>query len=395
MLFAMAFLVNFLIGGVTGLYLADVPTDAIFHSNMFVAAHFHFTLVGGAVFGFLGAFDYWFPKMTGRQLDQRLGRAHFWLMEVGFLGTFLPLFLAGVRGEPRWQAYISPNVATINLISSLFAIMIVASVAVFAYNFLSSWIAGKRALANQWGSRTLEWTRPEPAAADQLLAPGVGHGRPLRLRARRHPHDGGRMTLAGASDDAAVVEPASLHAGSRPEQVRLGTILMILSDVIFVLALLLGWIYLHGLNTPGPVPHLRRGGARDRRQRDRRRSSGDRRARVPLGPGRPSTGQEGRVRAGATLAWVISLAALAGDLVVFADLKFATPFHAYASGIELFVLYHAFHLLIALIAGGLALGRLLKGRLAGREYVMSAVGYWYWWVAVMAVALTVVMATVK
>ena len=69
MAFAIAFGVNFLIGGVTGLYLADVPTDTQFHGNMFTVAHFHFTLVGGVMFGFLAALYYWFPKMTGRQLD--------------------------------------------------------------------------------------------------------------------------------------------------------------------------------------------------------------------------------------------------------------------------------------------------------------------------------------
>ena len=84
----------------------------MFHGDMFTVAHFHFTLVGGSVFGFLAGFYYWFPKMTGRQLDARLSKLHFWLFEIGFLGVFLPLFYAGMQGEPRWQAFVDPKFGT-------------------------------------------------------------------------------------------------------------------------------------------------------------------------------------------------------------------------------------------------------------------------------------------
>ena len=210
-----AFIFNFLIGGVTGLYLADVPTDAIFHSNMFTLAHFHFTLVGGTVFGFLAAFYYWFPKMTGRQLDPWLSKLQFWLFEIGFLGVFIPLFLAGIRGEPRWQAYIVPSVATENLISSLFAILIVASVAVLAYNILSSWIAGRHAEVNQWGGRTLEWTLPSPV-------PLVNFPHPVVVTEGAYDYGSGgsrvmgRPTLAGAGVDTVTFATPAPHAGSGP-----------------------------------------------------------------------------------------------------------------------------------------------------------------------------------
>ena len=104
LLFVLGFMVNFIIGGVTGLYLADVPTDVAFHGGMFVTAHFHFTLVGGIVFGFFAGFYYWFPKVFGRRLDVGLGKLHFWLFEIGFMGTFLSLFYAGLQGEPRWMS---------------------------------------------------------------------------------------------------------------------------------------------------------------------------------------------------------------------------------------------------------------------------------------------------
>ena len=393
MLFGLAFIVNFLIGGVTGLYLADVPTDAIFHSNMFVAAHFHFTLVGGAVFGFLAGLYYWFPKMTGKQLDPWLSKLHFWLFEIGFLGTFIPLFLAGIRGEPRWQAYISPSVETANLIASLFAVVIVLSVAVFAYNIITSWVSGRQAAANPWGARTLEWTVPSPVPLVNFPAPVVVMAGPYDY-GRGGPKTMGRLTLAGASDDAAVEASPPVHAHSRGDQVKLGTLLMILSDVVFVLAMFLGFLYLHALNTQGAFKGPDSAPAVA--------------ASVVLavaavvaalswqwGRAGAAKGDSARARAGVISAFLITLAAFVGDLFVFAALKFPVPFHAYASGIETFVLYHAFHLLITLIIGGLVMGRLLSGRLARRSYVLTAAGYWFWWVAAGAVMTTLVTAFIK
>ncbi len=395
MLFALAFIFNFLIGGVTGLYLADVPTDAIFHSNMFVVAHFHFTLVGGTVFGFLAAFYYWFPKMTGRQLDPWLSRLHFWLFEIGFLGVFIPLFLAGIRGEPRWQADISPSVATANLISSLFAILIVASVAVLAYNILSSWIAGRRAEVNQWGGRTLEWTLPSPV-------PLVNFPHPVLVTEGPYDYGSGgsrvmgRPVLAGAAVDTASFTPNAPEAGSRARQVRMATFLLIVSDAVFVLAVYLAFVYLHVLNTQGQFK--------------------------PSTESTPSIlgivlvtaasvlaalayswGQRGlrtddsrRVRAGLTLAWVISIGALVGDVLTFGGLGYAVPLHAYGSFMSLYIVYHAVrHLLIGVVIGALVLGRLYSGRLAGRDYVIQATGYWFWWVAITAVVMTVLIATIK
>ena len=392
MLFALAFIVNFLIGGVTGLYLADVPTDAIFHSNMFVVAHFHFTLVGGAVFGFLAGLYYWFPKMTGRQLDPWLSKLHFWLFEIGFLGTFIPLFLAGIRGEPRWQAYISPSVATANLIASLFAIVIVASVAVFAYNLITSWIAGRRAAANPWGARTLEWTIPSPVPLVNFPAPVVvmagpydyGMGGPKTM-GRPDPR-GSLRRRRGRSCTALCTRD------SRADQVQLGTLLMILSDVVFVLAMFLGFLYLHGLNTQGAV------------QRASSPAPGGRMpalvlavaaivAALMLAVGAAAAGWTATAAACApasSLAWVITLAALVGDLLVFAGLNFAVPFHAYASGIEMFVLYHGFHLLIALIVGGLVIGTAAERPAGGTRLRAEGAGYWFWWVAAAAVMTSLI-----
>ncbi len=168
MLFVCGLLVNFVIGGITGVYLADLPTDEILHGGMFVTAHFHFTLVGAGVFGFFAGLYYWFPKMVGKRLDPLLGQIHFWLFEIGFLGTFISLFQAGLQGEPRWAADIAPPFATANLIASLFAILIAASVFTFIYNVIYTLVRGERAVADEWGAKTLEWTLPTPVPLENF-----------------------------------------------------------------------------------------------------------------------------------------------------------------------------------------------------------------------------------
>lgn len=168
LLFVVGMLVNFVIGGITGIYLADLPTDEILHGGMFVTAHFHFTLVGSMVFGFFAAFYFWFPKMLGRRLNHSLGVLHFWLFEIGFLGTFIALFYAGLQGEPRWSANVAPSYAVANLIASLFAIVIALSVFTLIYNVVTSVARGELASADEWGGKTLEWTVPTPVPLENF-----------------------------------------------------------------------------------------------------------------------------------------------------------------------------------------------------------------------------------
>jgi cytochrome c oxidase subunit 1 len=168
LMFVGGMLVNFVIGGITGIYLADLPTDEILHGGMFVTAHFHFTLVGSMVFGFFAGFYYWFPKMLGRRLDPLLGKLHFWLFEIGFVGTFTALFYAGLQGEPRWSANVALPFATANLIASLFAILIAASVFTLVYNVVITLVRGERAVADEWGARTLEWAVPTPVPLENF-----------------------------------------------------------------------------------------------------------------------------------------------------------------------------------------------------------------------------------
>jgi cytochrome c oxidase subunit 1 len=398
MMFAIAFIVNFLVGGVTGLYLADVPTDTIYHGDMFTLAHFHFTLVGTAVFGFLGAFYYWFPKVFGRQLDERLGRIQFWLLEIGFWGTFIPLFYAGLQGEPRWQAYIAGQYVSANRISSTFAILIVASVAVLAYNIVMTWRSGKVAVANPWGSRTLEWTIPSPPPLENFAHPVVVSAGPYDYGVGG-PRVMGAPAMAGGAVDtagAARMEMPHIDTPGHAKAVRIAVWAMIVSDAVFVVAVYAAFIYLHGLHTQGAFKPATE--SRPSVVGSVLVTAGSIVAALAYAWGQQGTHSHdtGRLRTGVMLAVGVSLAALVGDLVVFADLNYPAPLHAYGSFMSLFILYHAIrHLVVGVLIGALVLGRLLKGRLAGRDYVIQATGYWFWWIAFTATIQLVLMIAIS
>ncbi len=163
MLFALGMLFNFLIGGVTGVFLSDVPVDVTVHGSFFVMAHFHYTIMGGLVFAFFAAIYYWMPKLTGRTLDMRLGRIHFWCMFVFFNMTFFPLFIVGILGMPRRVFEYAHNLQGLNDFSSISAYLLGASFLIFVANFI--WtiiIEPRRAAANPWNSLGLEWQTPTP-----------------------------------------------------------------------------------------------------------------------------------------------------------------------------------------------------------------------------------------
>jgi cytochrome c oxidase subunit 1 len=163
MLFALALFFNFLIGGLTGVFLSDVPVDVTVHGSFFVLAHFHYTIMGGLVFAFFGGLYYWLPKMTGYTLNQRLGKIHFWMMFIFFNFTFFPLFIVGLLGQPRRVFEYASRLQGLNDFSSISAFILGASFLVFVANFVwSIFIDPKRAPANPWGSRGLEWQTPTP-----------------------------------------------------------------------------------------------------------------------------------------------------------------------------------------------------------------------------------------
>lgn len=157
-----AMLWNFIIGGVTGIYLSDVPLDYALQGSMFVTAHFHYTLMGAGLTGAIGALAYWFPKMTGRMLDKTLGFVSFWMVQIGFNVTFLGMFMVGMEGQPRRVEHYNSAFATGNFISTMGAYAIGVGMLVLLYAVVDSWRNGERAPMNPWGAKTLEWTVPNP-----------------------------------------------------------------------------------------------------------------------------------------------------------------------------------------------------------------------------------------
>jgi cytochrome c oxidase subunit 1 len=163
MLFCLGMLFNFLIGGITGVFLSDVPVDVTVHGSFFVMAHFHYTIMGGLIFALFGGLYFWLPKMTGKQLNQRLGKIHFWTMFLFFNLTFFPLFLVGLLGQPRRVFEYQHNLQTLNDISSTGAFLLGASFLIFIFNFVwSVYIDPVKAADNPWNSRGLEWQTATP-----------------------------------------------------------------------------------------------------------------------------------------------------------------------------------------------------------------------------------------
>ena len=164
LLFVLGFLVTFVLGGLTGVMQASVPLDLQLHDTYFVVAHFHYVLIGGAVLPLFGGFYYWFPKFTGRMLDERLGKWNFWLFFIGFNVTFFPMHYLGLMGMPR-RVYTYPasmGWGDWNLLATVGAYLIGVSVLLFILNVAKSLRAGEIAGDNPWDAPDLEWSVASP-----------------------------------------------------------------------------------------------------------------------------------------------------------------------------------------------------------------------------------------
>jgi cytochrome c oxidase subunit I len=162
MLFALGFLTMFTCGGISGVMLAMIPLTIHVSDTYFIVAHIHYVLFGGSLFTIFAGVYYWFPKMTGRMYDERLGRLHFWMTFIFFNLTFGPMHIIGVQGMPRRVYDYADKFATWNLIISICAFILGLSTLIFAYNMVASWRGGPRAVANPWRALTLEWQVSSP-----------------------------------------------------------------------------------------------------------------------------------------------------------------------------------------------------------------------------------------
>jgi len=190
LLFCCAFLLQFLVAGLTGIMLAVAPFDWQLHDSYFVVAHFHFTLVLGLVFGLFAGLYYWYPKATGRMYNEKLGKWHFWLFTIGVNLTFIPLHFAGFLGMPRRIYTYAPGRGweIWNLLASLGLLFQIPGILCFVWNFVASAFKGEPAGDDPWDGWTLEWaTSSPPPEYNFEKMPVVRSSRPLWDL--KHPQD--------------------------------------------------------------------------------------------------------------------------------------------------------------------------------------------------------------
>jgi cytochrome c oxidase subunit 1 len=163
MLFCLAWVFNFLLGGLSGVFLSDVPSDVTTHGSFFSMAHFHYTIMGGLVFTFFAAIYYWGPKMFGFKFNERLAKIHFWSLFIAFNSTFMPLFALGFLGQPRRVVTYPSNLQGLNDWVSVSAFFIGLSMLVFLFNVVYSLVFRREpAEVNPWQSKSIEFTLPSP-----------------------------------------------------------------------------------------------------------------------------------------------------------------------------------------------------------------------------------------
>jgi cytochrome c oxidase subunit I len=222
MLFALGFIAQFTIGGLSGVLHSIVPADTQQTDTYFVVAHFHYVLFGGLVFAIFGGIYYWYPKIFGKLLNEKLGKLNFWLMVIGFNLTFFPMHFLGMEGEPR-RTYTYPNGmgwGTLNLMATIGAFIIAAGVAVFLVNVIFTAIRGEQAPEDPWDARTLEWLTSSPPPEYNFAEIPVVTARDEFWHRKYTEDDEGRLVKLPPSDASRIPprhdpsEPHGIHMPS-------------------------------------------------------------------------------------------------------------------------------------------------------------------------------------
>jgi cytochrome c oxidase subunit 1 len=194
MLNALAFVAMFVIGGLSGIFMASTPVDIFIHDTYYIVAHIHYVVFGGSVFGIFAAIYYWFPKMFGRMLNDPLGKIHFWGTFIFFNCTFFPMHILGVGGHmrriynPMQYEFLLP-LQPINIFITVSAILLGVSQIPFVINFFWSLFGGRRAERNPWQANTLEWVAPTPTPHGNFEAVPTVYRGPYEYSSPEIPED--------------------------------------------------------------------------------------------------------------------------------------------------------------------------------------------------------------
>ena len=203
MLFSLGFVAMFVIGGLSGVTHSIVPSDTQQHDTYYIVAHFHYVLFGGAVFGLFGGIYYWWPKITGKLLNEGLGKLHFWLMLIGFNLTFAPMHILGLRGMPR-RTYRYPKGLGFefwNFIATVGSLTIAVSILIFLINAWRTKARGRVAGNDPWDGRTLEWSISSPPPEHNFDVVPVVHAEDdFWHRKYREDEEGRPVPIPGGGD---------------------------------------------------------------------------------------------------------------------------------------------------------------------------------------------------
>ena len=225
MLFSIGFVAQFIVGGLSGVTHAIVPTDYQQTDTYYIVAHFHYVLFGGAIFGLFSGLYYWWPKIFGKLLNEPIGKVHFWLMVIGFNLTFGPMHILGLQGQPR-RTYTYPKGMgwdVWNLMSTVGSIVIAFSVLVFLVNVLYTSRRGPKAGNDPWDGRTLEWTISSPPPHYNFAEIPHVHERDDFWHRKYTEDESGKLApvVAGGADAQAEAEEASEDAEHGSEEVHI------------------------------------------------------------------------------------------------------------------------------------------------------------------------------